>query len=180
MDFLKAEIERKKRQMEQRGVMAGPNKKYFKRGDLAEKQREEYIAKHAPNIEELKKIKEANPESSHKRVEDKKTEDELAAIPNLPKAELVRRLRERGHPILLFGETLTNACERLKQIEMDAPDATGSQASGLTNDFKEARETVDQEYMKQMLDSQGIKDEIKHKSLIDEFVTPKSFYLTTF
>ena len=66
MDFLKAEIERKKRQMEEKGVMAGPNKKYFKRGDLAEKQREEYIAKHAPNIEELKKIKEANPESSHK------------------------------------------------------------------------------------------------------------------
>merc|ERR1719216_3040 len=109
--------------------MAGPNKKYFKRGDLAEKQREEYIAKHAPNIEELKKIKEANPESSHKRVEDKKTEDELAATPNLPKAELVKRLRERGHPILLFGETLTEACERLKQVEMDAPDAVESQVS---------------------------------------------------
>ena len=54
MDFLKAEIERKKRQVQEKGVMAGPNKKYFKRGDLAEKQREEYIAKHAPNIEELK------------------------------------------------------------------------------------------------------------------------------
>ena len=66
MDFLKAEIERKKRQMEEKGVMAGPNKKYFKRGDLAEKQREEYIAKHAPNIEELKKIKEVEPESKHK------------------------------------------------------------------------------------------------------------------
>ena len=70
------------------------------------------------------------------RVEDKKTEDELAATPNLPKAELVKRLRERGHPILLFGETLTEACERLKQVEMDAPDAVESQVSGISNDFK--------------------------------------------
>ena len=66
MDFLKAEIERKKRQMEEKGVMAGPNKKYFKRGDLAEKQREEYISKHAPNIEELKKYKDAKLESKNK------------------------------------------------------------------------------------------------------------------
>ena len=48
MEFLKAEIERKKRQMQEKGVMAGPDKKYFKRGDLAEKQREEYLAKHSP------------------------------------------------------------------------------------------------------------------------------------
>ena len=66
MDFLKAEIERKKRQMQEKGVMAGPNKKYFKRGDLAEKQREEYIAKHAPNIEELKKYQDAKNESKSK------------------------------------------------------------------------------------------------------------------
>ena len=66
MDFLKAEIERKKRQMQEKGVMAGPNKKYFKRGDLAKKQREEYIAKHAPNIEELKKFQDSKHESKSK------------------------------------------------------------------------------------------------------------------
>ena len=64
------------------------------------------------------------------------TNDEAATIPTLSKAEIVKRLRERGHPILLFGETLTDACERLKQIDMDAPDTAQSQASGLTNDFK--------------------------------------------
>ena len=62
--------------------------------------------------------------------------NEVATIPTLSKAEVVKRLRERGHPILLFGETLTDACERLKQIDMDAPDTAQSQASGLTNDFK--------------------------------------------
>ena len=59
MDFIKAEIERKKRQMQEKGVMAGPNKKYFKRGDLADKQREEYLAKHAPKPDDLKQLKEA-------------------------------------------------------------------------------------------------------------------------
>ena len=169
MDFLKAEIERKKRQMQEKGVMAGPNKKYFKRGDLAEKQREEYIAKHAPNIEELKKFQDSKQESKSKsklisllkllflnekislkglieieynilsfliELDIEKKTDDLAAIPTLPKAEIVKRLRERGHPILLFGESLTDACERLKQIEMDAPDSAGTQSSGITNDFK--------------------------------------------
>jgi hypothetical protein len=57
-------------------------------------------------------------------------------MPTLPKAELVKRLRDKGQPILLFGETVAKAYERLKQFDMDAPDAIGSQASGSTNDFK--------------------------------------------
>ena len=69
-------------------------------------------------------------------LKDKKIEEGLNAIPTLPKSEIVKRLRDRGQPILLFGETLINACERLKQVEMDAPDAVGIQASGSTNDFK--------------------------------------------
>ena len=59
MDFLKAEIERKKRQMQEKGVMAGPEKKYFKRGDLAQKQREEYHAKHAPKSDDIKQLQDA-------------------------------------------------------------------------------------------------------------------------
>ena len=66
MDFLKAEIERKKRQVEEKGVMAGPQKKYFKRGDLADKEREEYLAKHAPKTEDLKRLQEAKVERKNK------------------------------------------------------------------------------------------------------------------
>ena len=66
MDFLKAEIERKKRQVEEKGVMAGPQKKYFKRGDLADKEREEYLAKHAPKTEDLKRLQEAKVGSKNK------------------------------------------------------------------------------------------------------------------
>ena len=70
MDFLKAEIERKKRQMQDKNVMAGPSKKYFKRGDLAAKEKEEYLAKHAPSKEDLEKlqeIKQTKQESMSKR-----------------------------------------------------------------------------------------------------------------
>ena len=59
MDFLKAEIERKKRQIAEKNVMA-PEKKYFKRGDLAAVQQKEYLAKYGPkkdDIEELAKIR---------------------------------------------------------------------------------------------------------------------------
>jgi len=156
MEFLKAEIERKKRQMQEKGVMAGPDKKYFKRGDLAEKQREEYLAKHSPKSDAATKSEEMKV-NTEKEIKSKKIEEGLNAIPTLPKSEIVKRLRDRCQPILLFGETLINACERLKQVEMDAPDAVGVQASGSTNDFKEARETVDQEHMQQMLHSQEIK-----------------------
>ena len=55
MDFLKAEIERKKRQLAEKNVV-GPNKKYFKRGDLMEKEREEYFKKLKPKEEDVKYV----------------------------------------------------------------------------------------------------------------------------
>ena len=55
MDFLKAEIERKKRQLAEKNVV-GPNKKYFKRGDLMEKEREEYFKKLKPKEEDVKHV----------------------------------------------------------------------------------------------------------------------------
>ena len=46
MDFLKAEIARKKRLIEEKNLMQ-PEKKYFKRGDLAALQEQEYHEKRA-------------------------------------------------------------------------------------------------------------------------------------
>ena len=51
MDFLKAEIARKKREVESKSVLE-PEKKYFKRGELAKKNAEEYLAKYGPRREE--------------------------------------------------------------------------------------------------------------------------------
>ena len=67
MDFLKAEIERKKRQVQEKNVLQ-PQKKYFKRGDLAAVEQAEYLAKYGPNkedIEELARKKSDNEEKGN-------------------------------------------------------------------------------------------------------------------
>ena len=52
MDFLKAEIERKRKQIQEKNVLQ-PEKKYFKRGDLAAVQEAEYLAKYGPKVEDI-------------------------------------------------------------------------------------------------------------------------------
>jgi len=58
MNFLKAEMERKKRQLQEKQLV-GPDKKYFKRGDLMEKEREEYLKRNRPKEEDVKKLQES-------------------------------------------------------------------------------------------------------------------------
>ena len=66
--------------------------------------------------------------TSSKRNEDKVDDN----ANDLPRVEVVRRLRDKLEPILLFGETESDACQRLKQIEIDSPESS----SGITNDFQ--------------------------------------------
>ena len=58
MNFLKAEMERKKRQLAEKQLV-GPDKKYFKRGDLMEKEREEYLQRNRPKDEDVQKLHES-------------------------------------------------------------------------------------------------------------------------
>ena len=81
---------------------------------------------------------------------DQKEDDNRDDSPTLPRVEVIRRLREKLQPILLFGENEVDACERLRQIEADAPEPS----AGYTNDFKEASDRVDQVYLQEMLKSQ--------------------------
>jgi len=150
MDFLKAEIERKKKQMKDSNVLA-PNKKYFKRGDLAAKQEEEYWKKH-------KRLKVGDdyeagtsfePEVSAGNTEsDSEKDDEKNLI---PRKEVIRRLRERNEPILCFGETELLAYQRLRKLEIMAPEIN----KGRNNDMKSAMEKVDQEYLQEIMKASG-------------------------
>lgn len=60
-------------------------------------------------------------------------------------------MRERGEPIRLFAESDEEACQRLRRIEMLAPEIN----KGLRNDFKAAMERVDQEYLAELIKQQG-------------------------
>ncbi|KAL3853179.1 hypothetical protein ACJMK2_016744 [Sinanodonta woodiana] len=155
MDLLKAEIERKKRQLAESSILA-PNKKYFKRGDLAAKQAEEYWRKHSQLVEqneEDKKNEHEVPEQLDANKEEEGQRKEKEKHASLPRKEVIRRLRERGEPIRLFAETDYEAFERLKKLEAQEPDV--KEDEGLGNDFQMALEKVDQDYLNELIRDSG-------------------------
>lgn len=48
-------------------------------------------------------------------------EEEAGTMQNLPPQEVIRRLRLRGEPIVLFGENETDTFLRLRKLELEAP-----------------------------------------------------------
>ncbi|XP_064632490.1 pre-mRNA-splicing factor 18-like [Lineus longissimus] len=146
MDFLKKEIERKKRQVESSDILA-PNKKYFKRGDLAAKQREDYIKRHHGEDSSSSDKQDRSCDSPTPGTSAEKDEKKLM----LPRKEVVRRLRERNEPILLFGEDEYEAFQRLKKLEILTPEVN----KGFRNELKAAMDQVDQEYLDEIAKSVG-------------------------
>lgn len=63
----------------------------------------------------------------HKANTSSRTDAENAMIADnsqniLPRAEVVRKLRERGEPILQFGESEDDAFKRLRRLEILEPE----------------------------------------------------------
>lgn len=84
----------------------------------------------------------------------------------LPRPEVIRRLRERCEPILLFGETEHEAFRRLRQCEITEPEIN----RGFRNDFQEAMEQVDQAYLDEILTSHGAESSSsRDKTSTDDF-----------
>ncbi|KAL1123598.1 hypothetical protein AAG570_002674, partial [Ranatra chinensis] len=69
----------------------------------------------------------------------------------LSRKEVIRRLRERCEPVLLFGESELEAYKRLHKLEIQEPEVN----KGLRNDFQEAMEKVDQAYLDELLKMQS-------------------------
>lgn len=150
MDSLLAEIDRKRKQIDQNEVTS--NKKYFKRGDLTAKQAEDYRKKQEKRLQEKEERagKRAADDDIFAAFKRKKDENEANSA-LIPREEVIRRLRERAEPIRLFAESDEEACQRLRRIEMLAPEIN----KGLRNDFKAAMERVDQEYLAELIKQQG-------------------------
>lgn len=144
MDVLKAEIERKKRELAEKNLV-NPKKKYFNRGELLKQQEEEYWNKHCPQKDEHEINESEKRKSGESSLLLKESEG------TLPRKEVVRRLRERQEPVLLFGETETGSFQRLRRLEILEPEVD----RGFRNDFQEAMEKVDQAYMDEILKTQG-------------------------
>lgn len=102
-------------------------------------------------------------------------EGKIEDLPQLSRREVMRRLRERGEPILLFGENELEAFKRLRKLEILEPEVN----RGFRNDFQAALEQVDQAYLEEILkttkssDTGGGSD--SKKKLGDVHVTEDEF-----
>ncbi|XP_056334891.1 pre-mRNA-splicing factor 18 isoform X1 [Danio aesculapii] len=152
MDILKAEIARKRKLIEEKELI-DDSKKYFKRAELARKEEEDYyrrcgykVSNEQPVRQMDKPDEEAPPSTSANPVlELELTEEKLPMT--LSRQEVIRRLRERGEPIRLFGESDYDAFQRLRKIEILAPEVN----KGLRNDLKAAMDKIDQQYLNEIV-----------------------------
>ncbi|CAK8690609.1 unnamed protein product [Clavelina lepadiformis] len=124
-------------------LLLQPQKKYFKRGDLAEQEKKEYEAKHnIKRIEEQPSTSTQEPDHPNTIAVD---EDKLPM--NISRQEVIRRLRDRTEPIRLFGESDYEAFQRLRKLEIMAPDIN----KGLRNDFKAAMDELEQDNIDELI-----------------------------
>lgn len=167
MDVLKAEIARKRKLLEDKKLV-DEKKKYFKRGDLIAQEQEEYKEKYGQ-----KASGSGEAEMSISEGDKSPTKDSKLDFRNLPRTEVIRKLRERGEPIVLFGESEADSCSRLHQLEISAPEIN----RGFRNDFQEAMEQVDEEFLNEILTSTGGMSKGKSSNedyAIDDSVTYES------
>ncbi|KAM4676178.1 pre-mRNA-splicing factor 18 isoform 2-T2 [Discoglossus pictus] len=146
MDILKAEIARKRKQLEDKQLV-GDNKKYFKRSELAEKEKDAYFERCGFKVQ--KEEEEEKPSSSSNPVLELELAEEKLPM-TLSRQEVIWRLRERGEPIRLFGETDYDTFQRLRKIEILAPEVN----KVLRNDLKAALDKIDQQYLHEIVAGQ--------------------------
>ncbi|XP_037027114.1 pre-mRNA-splicing factor 18 [Bradysia coprophila] len=162
MEILKAEIARKRKLLEDKKLV-DESKKYFKRGDLLAKEEEEYLQKYGHKEENTSPQKNTNYATTSTNESDQQL---------LPRLEVIKRLRDRGEAIMLFGEDELDAFRRLRHLEITQPEVN----HGFRNDFQEAMDQVDQQYLDEILAcSEEIKqnksDKVNDEIVIDDSVT---------
>lgn len=144
MDVLKAEIAKKRKQLEEKNLI-GPTKKYFKREELLKSLQEDYWIKHK------ERHKDDETEECGRNENDADSQKDNQEDRTLPRKEVIKRLRERNEPILLYGENEAESFQRLRRLEILEPEVDRS----FRNDFQEALEKVDQAYLDEILKTQG-------------------------
>ncbi|CAB5390005.1 unnamed protein product [Rhizophagus irregularis] len=132
MNFLKAEIENKRKFLENihSEEQEQKKKKYVRRSDVEKKREQQYLAEQAEiekKREERKRQKNktllllAEQEKAEKSASDsegQKEEYDGSDTFNISPEEVVRRLRAKGQPIRLFGESDKDRKTRLRALEL--------------------------------------------------------------
>ena len=121
MDFLKAEIERKRKA--QQDLLKATKTKYIRRGDLQD---------------DVETPESENP-AANSKIEDKPAPAKIIPSNKVETKETVKideslirqRFRAKGHPVLLFGESYEERIARLEKVELEEPHAQLSYAEKL-------------------------------------------------
>ncbi|CAG8538753.1 12843_t:CDS:2 [Ambispora gerdemannii] len=157
MDSLKAEIEKKRKILETVQPEEGPKKKkYVRRADLEKHREQEYLL--------------AEQEYSEKSASDsdmtQKEEDQKEDAFNISPEEVVRRLRAKGQPIRLFGESDKERKIRLRAIEL-IEERTEGQRNDFMRTLEEMETGLDLEALKKTADEELNGDSSKKKAIED-------------
>mmetsp|Transcript_10154 Transcript_10154/g.25439 ORF Transcript_10154/g.25439 Transcript_10154/m.25439 type:complete len:366 (-) Transcript_10154:154-1251(-) len=134
MEGLKAEIEKKRQLAMERASQ--PQNKYRKKGDVNRERVRELMEQQ--QLEQLQQSAQ-NQKRDAKSNESADLDDYTTT--QLPKGEVVRRLRSFGEPITLFGEGDLAREKRMRQIEATRDTEF---TEGQRNEFKEAIEQIEE------------------------------------
>lgn len=153
MDVLRAEIERKRKLVQVVEHVEPTGKRYFKRGDLNEKLKEQYYSKHRMGMSDSASSSSDVGEYSKSNRNGDSEGDGF----DMSRAEVIKRLRARSEPITLFGETESESRARLRRLEIEQPDMK----EGWKNDFQSAMKEVDHELVEEVVKG-NLNDAGKH------------------
>lgn len=169
MDTLKSLLAKRKTELQP----ASPTKKWVKQSDLEKQRLEKYLAEQAETERKKQcalerklkdqeeffstynpnpKLKKEESPLSHKAEEEKASSgEELKKEPQppLPKHEVVRRLRNIGQPITLFGEDDWMRYNRLRKCESETLDTVEKGLGGEGNTFQKDLKLNEDEFKKQ-------------------------------
>lgn len=96
-------------------VKQDSKKKFFKRGDLQTLEEEQYKKSCGQTTQET--------HTDNQVVSaDSRSSDDNPDVVALPRTEVIQRLRDRGEPILFFGELELEAFRRLRRCEILEPE----------------------------------------------------------
>ncbi|GMR47339.1 hypothetical protein PMAYCL1PPCAC_17534, partial [Pristionchus mayeri] len=162
---LKEELARKRKQAEELATDVG-GKKVIRKADVLAKEEKEYMEKQA-----LKKAKQKEEDDAAQASSSSESKVDVADDESLTRAEVIRRLRARGQPITLYGESETDSRRRLIQLEYDQPEVN----EGWNNDLVSAMRDVDNELVKDVIEG-GANDKRKfdvqmNKAILEQWDT---------
>lgn len=93
-------------------IFQSNKKKFFKRSELLQ----------TPETEQSPSTSNVNIVNNSSSRDDYTLIDENSTHSIVPRTEVIRKLRERGHPILLFAESEIDAFKRLRKMEILQPE----------------------------------------------------------